>query len=316
MEYKPRPSQQSTYDGTFNNDTRIDTATLRTSTVPAFFSEFEGNNDPNTVFVIKGPDDNKNYVVAKAIDNETTNEIIILCTDQSGFNNIMNTKLLKTSEYDRTYPQYTSKIFSFLFQNETNINYGKVSAPDFNEIVKNKDLFKFVEGTGRTMEEARASRDKKELIMWKLREYKKNNPQTPVQSLTAQQIIEKFGPLATVVVALLLTLYSMSNQKGGGVDSNPQSDLSKEELEELLKKLQPEVNKNDLNTEISNLDTSDKEAVKKEIKEYFPGFNLEEGETVFGSLTSLFSKGGKRRRTNKKRRTNKRRNNKKKSNRR
>ena len=313
MEYKPRPSQQSTYDGTFNNDTRIDNATLRTSTVPAFFSEFEGNNDPDTVFVIRGPDKN-NYVVAKAIDNETTNEIIILCTDQSGFNNIMNTKLLKTSEKQQNEPQYTYKIFKF--PNETNITYGTVRATDFNKIVETKDLFKFVEGTGRTMEEARASRDKKELIMWKLRKYKMENPQTPVQSLTAQQIIEKFGPLATVVVALLLTLYSMSNQKGGGVDSNPQSDLSKEELEELLKKLQPEVNKNDLNTEISNLDTSDKEAVKKEIKEYFPGFNLEEGETVFGSLTSLFSKGGKRRRTNKKRRTNKRRNNKKKSNRR
>lgn len=134
-----------------------------------------------------------------------------------------------------------------------------------------------------------------------------------------QATIGKIG-IAAMFVWICLDLFSIK-MKGGDPSNLSEKNIKKElltfnknDLKTIAEVIKPMVDPKDLKQEIKKLPKDKQDAVEEGIKNYFPGFNLQEDETVFGNLFG--KEGGKRRRTNKNRRTNKRRNNKKKSNRR
>jgi hypothetical protein len=282
--------------------------------IDTLYYEFNANNQninapsfgmiTTTVYVIE--DGGKNYVVGK-IYKEKDDKYNILYISRERFFDIIKGDM-------------TGLYSHIILEGGSKIKYGTARGTGFHEfykaIISNKV---FPQPESPTANKKPYTRS---LSASRLRRGTETITETPTKTnyQKIQEIIKDHGPyLAILIIAILLKLSMSNTQKGGEPSTNGPTNaaldgMTKEELEGLLKEIIPEVKKEDLKKEIENLNESEKKAVEKQIDKYFPGFNLQKDETVFGNLFG--NEGGKRRRTNKNRRTNKRRNNKKKSNRR
>ena len=232
----------------------------------------------------------------------------------------------------------TPRTITFPYETSVEINFGKIIDSEFNGIINTieKNNANYI---NRKLSEYKRGKNEQNTLNARRRPVITKNPGVSFLDLpnfanlnTEQQdeVMKSLGKttLAALFVALLATMYS--KMKGGGLTDEQinqlnTSNLSEKELEQILsslnlsreelvkiaKVIERKVDKTEVKTEIDKLPENVQTEIKTNIDKDFPGFNLEEGETIFGSLF-----GGKRRRTNKKRRTNKRRNNKNKSNRR
>ena len=319
---KPRDVQPDSTIDDFNN--------FIMRTVPEFYTQYVANNH-NKLFIIEECTSewievnerhhyvNKctNYVVAKIIDNSEDSSLTLICTDQEGYNNIMDSN-------SNSHPIYAIRNITLKYDYNTQIKFGTIGTIfDKGFIQKVKDnLFPIYDGPKISQRPRATSRIRTNR---KNPEEENKNNQTLIQKPTSSDLIKTYGSRAAAVVAIIAAAvyYMSSSQNGGGEVFKPESylsylsNLSEEEREALLNEIKPGVKQEELNAEISKLPESEQKAVKEEASKYFPGFTFDEdNQTIFGSLKANFGiEGGKRKRTNKKRKTNKRRNNKKKSNR-
>jgi hypothetical protein len=288
---------------------------------------------PDEIIVIR-LDNVYKYGIINMTYSNVDNKITFECYTQKQIDSIKNNKIDYTTIEPIT--------FTYPYETSVEIDFGKIKDGDFiGEIErqkaanlayeKRKEKERKIDKFQHARYESDRARDDEELL-------KKNYNVSLLNLLNFHNLnrvdrdtlIESVGKtvLAALFVAIFATMFS--NKMKGGELTNPSnlseknleqliSNLSSDQLIEIARFIEPKVDKTEVKNEISKI--SDKEVqtnIKTNINNYFPGFGLEEGETVFGQMfdDEKEKEGGKRRRTNKKRRTNKRRNNKKKSNRR
>lgn len=334
--YENRPSNENTTSSLpkTNNQT-IDDAKYKFDDIINIYDKFLTLQENNVLVIIKPEHIRKTLQNGAIIEDKWIDKTLIVENIIPSYKNDITISYLTVSYYDdmdslnriangesvepnETKLEYKQQVGSYIENNPTKYKNGffinDYKIRHQNAIQQKRDY------ENRKLE--RQAKSPSMLSQKRKNQIKPEQSQTTIQKTTASDLIQKYGSHAAVAVAILAalaTLYSMSSSQNGGgpEDSNPQSelsDLSEEELKDLLKEIKPGVNIKALKAEISNLPESEQKAVKEKASEYFSEFNLEEGETVFGNL--FRTNGGKRKRTNKKRKSNKRKNNKKKSNRR